>query len=632
MRKSGKKIKSDRINTLRKKYDAFLEDDKKRKDRNEFILRRLEEMRSTSALVQIRHKDNGHLNENIYTSRRVPRLEDNLRTFKSSANIPINYSLQRFDTSILKEISKSFILIPKLQPNISNSVTYLNPLTEKPDMIKNEETDWKSKYDILNELKKSEKEGNSENVNVIYKESNKPFVSSSEPLLKQERQIHEDKTPSDSLHNYNTSIDDTQTGKQNSISVENDTNPTNTSRDFNANGKEDDIDDKTENKICSKPTVLSTELNKNNQYATYVDNIHELESSRQKFPEHKPKIITNMEVHNNVANNDAPQDFINAEYTNKVDNESEYKEKSDQDKCNNEIMQHHKSNDFSEKSVREKGIRIKEEIQEDIKGDIVIVSNENNLQNYETNEAPVIIEQNANAEVSELKNEQNEMFYAENPENKYNYDEHNMENLQYPEENQNYTDEQYSYHDESQQEQTYTAEINEHEESTERYDPNFKQQYTGNYENVIDVPQYENQQYEVDNSYEIQQNVVTANVNYDEVLQNNENIELVPSEDLYQNPEENLYNYSNENYESQQYATNEQQEYVTTDTNVQDQYAVEQEYVGIHTEQDTSEHTEKVPDLENGFVDNENTILTNNKESPIVPDVSLDKTESSEVS
>lgn len=554
----------------------------------------------------------------------MPRLEDNLKTFQSSANIPINYSLQRFDTSVLREISKSFILIPKHQSNISNSVTYLNPLTEKPDMMKNEDTNWKSKYDILNELKKSEKEGNSETVNVIYKEPNKPFVSSSKPLLKQERQIYEDKTLADSLQNYNT---DTETGKRNSNSVENVI--TNTSRDFNAHGKEDDIDDKTEGKICSKPTSLSTESNENNQYATYVDNTHEMEPSRQQFPEHKPKLITNMEVNNNVANNDAPQDFINAEYTNKVDSESEYKEKSDQEKFNNEIMQRHKSNDFSEQGVREKDIPIKEEIQEDIKGDIVIVSNVNNLQNYEANEVPVISEQNANAEVSELENEQNEMFYTEN---KFNYDEHNMENLQYPEENKNYTNEQYSYHDESQQEQTYSAEINDHEESTERYDPNYEQQYTGNYENVMDIPQYQNQQYEVDNSYEIQQNLGTANVNYDEVQPNYENIEHVQPEDLYRNPEENLYNYGNENYESEQYAANEQQEYVTTDPNVQDQYAVEQEYVGIHNEQETSERTEKVLDLEDEFVDNENTILTNNKKSPLVPDVPLDKTGSSEVS
>lgn len=560
----------------------------------------------------------------------MPRLEDNLKTFQSSANFPINYSLQRFDTSILREISKSFILIPKLQSNNSNSVTYLNPLTEKPDMMKNEDTDWKSKYDILNELKKSEKEGNSENVNVIYKEPNKPCVSSSEPLLKQERQIYEDKTLADSLQNYNTPINDIHTGKRNSNRVENVI--TNTSGNFNAHGKEDDIDYKTEGKICSKPTFLSTESNENNQYATYVDNTHEMEPSRQQFPEHKPKLITNMEVNNNVANNDAPQDFINAEYTNKVDSKSEYKEKSDQEKLNNEILQCHKSNDFSDQGVREKDIPIKEKIQEDIKGDIVIVSNVNNLQNYETNEVPIISEQKANAEVSELENEQNEMFYTENPENKFNYDEHNMENLQYPEENQNYTNEQYSYHDESQQEQRYSAEINDHEESTERYDPNYEQQYTGNYENVMDVPQYENQQYEVDNSYEIQQNLVTANVNYDEVQPNNENIENLQSEDLYQNPEENLYNDGSENYESEQYAANKQQEYVTTDLNVQDQYAVEQEYVGIHNEQETSECTEKVLDLEDGFVDNENTILTNNKKSPLVPDVPLDKTESSEVS
>lgn len=39
------RVKSDKINILRKQYDAFLEEDKKRKQRNEFILGRLEDMR-----------------------------------------------------------------------------------------------------------------------------------------------------------------------------------------------------------------------------------------------------------------------------------------------------------------------------------------------------------------------------------------------------------------------------------------------------------------------------------------------------------------------------------------------------------------------------------------------------------
>ncbi|CAH2094617.1 unnamed protein product [Euphydryas editha] len=638
MGKSGKKIKSDRINTLRKQYDAFLEDDKKRKDRNEYILGRLEEMRSSSALVQIRHKDDLDTNENYYTTRRIPysRLEDNVRTFRNQANIPNSSTTQRFEPSILREISKSFILIPKLKSNISNNVTYFNPLTDNAD------TDWKSKYDILNELKNSEKECNSENVNVIFEECNKPFVPTPESLITQENQIYGDNTPADNLQNFNTPTDDSQTSKSNSNGIEKVI--LNASPDFKANNTEDKA------KICSKPTDLLTEpINyyENNQNEISVGNTHEIEASRQEFTEPKSEIRTNMEVYNNVANINASQELTNTEYTNKVDNNNEFQGKSDKEKFDDELMEQNKSKEFYEQRIKEKNIShaensdclkltnnkdisTKEEIQESFKDDIEIDSKLNDIQNYEINDVPIINDQSANAEISELENEQNEMFYTENPENKYNYDENNMEKVQYPEENQNYINEQYSYHDESQQEQPYNSEINEHEESTERYDPNYEQQYTGNYENVMDVPHYETQQYEVENSYEVQQNPVsTANVNYEEVQPNSENIERMPSEDPYQNPEENVYNYGNENYESQQYNTNEQQEYTTTDPNdLEDQYAVEQEYVGRHTEEEILKGVEKGLDLEDGYVDNQNTIIIDNKESTVVPDVSPDKKES----
>lgn len=50
------RIKSERINRLRKVYDTFLEEDKKRKERNEFILGRLDKMRYYSTALQLRHQ------------------------------------------------------------------------------------------------------------------------------------------------------------------------------------------------------------------------------------------------------------------------------------------------------------------------------------------------------------------------------------------------------------------------------------------------------------------------------------------------------------------------------------------------------------------------------------------------
>lgn len=47
------RIKSERINALRKQYDSFLEEDKKRKERNDYILGRLDKMRYSNMAVQL---------------------------------------------------------------------------------------------------------------------------------------------------------------------------------------------------------------------------------------------------------------------------------------------------------------------------------------------------------------------------------------------------------------------------------------------------------------------------------------------------------------------------------------------------------------------------------------------------
>nr|XP_021186394.2 uncharacterized protein LOC110373449 [Helicoverpa armigera] len=175
--------RSDRINALRKQYDAFLEEDKKRKERNEFILGKLDKMRYNSALVPLRHKFQpskfvnrpdvvdrlGHpLEISPVRDLQPPTLSQN----QLIPNTPIN-NIE--ETYLIQEISKKYILIPKVRSSFTSN--YIRNETPKQNTetlqmrsgqdtipindfnpTSSENTDWKSKYEILNILKKEENE------------------------------------------------------------------------------------------------------------------------------------------------------------------------------------------------------------------------------------------------------------------------------------------------------------------------------------------------------------------------------------------------------------------------------------------------------------------------------------------
>uniref|UniRef100_A0A2A4JMX2 Uncharacterized protein n=2 Tax=Heliothis virescens TaxID=7102 RepID=A0A2A4JMX2_HELVI len=188
MGKSNKKARSDRINALRKQYDAFLEEDKKRKERNEFILGKLDKMRYNNALVPLRHKFQpskfdtrpvvvDHLGHQLQIS---PVRDFQPPTLNQNQLIP-NMPVKNIDdTYLIQEISKNYILIPKVRSTFTNNYirneipkqsTEELQLRSDQDTIpvkdfnptSSESTDWKSKYEILNILKKEEndKQGNS---------------------------------------------------------------------------------------------------------------------------------------------------------------------------------------------------------------------------------------------------------------------------------------------------------------------------------------------------------------------------------------------------------------------------------------------------------------------------------------
>ncbi|XP_035449826.2 asparagine-rich protein isoform X2 [Spodoptera frugiperda] len=201
---SAKKAKSDRINALRKQYDAFLEEDKKRKERNDFILGKLDKMRYTTALVVPRHKPNvletrlTMMDRIAYQPEYSPVRDLQPSSLKNPSNLFSDMPMKSTEDALIQEISKKYILIPKLRTTFINShnniwndtagqIHNTDKLPErrpKQDTVPindlklnpSENADWKDKYEILNILKNEEKEKQSENTFVDYKEGSKHFA------------------------------------------------------------------------------------------------------------------------------------------------------------------------------------------------------------------------------------------------------------------------------------------------------------------------------------------------------------------------------------------------------------------------------------------------------------------------
>ncbi|KAJ8714033.1 hypothetical protein PYW08_007653 [Mythimna loreyi] len=175
-------IKSDRINALRKQYDAFLEEDKKRKERNEFILGRLDKMRYTTALVPVRHKPSAFEIRSAVIDR--PGFQSELSSVRDFPSTITNQRQQLLpdiqirnneESYLFQEISKKYILIPKSRTTFMNSnirdgtidhnTGRLQEMLLDQDTVpikelrtnSDDNTDWKSKYEILNILKNEEK-------------------------------------------------------------------------------------------------------------------------------------------------------------------------------------------------------------------------------------------------------------------------------------------------------------------------------------------------------------------------------------------------------------------------------------------------------------------------------------------
>ncbi|XP_061384487.1 protein PFC0760c-like isoform X2 [Danaus plexippus] len=519
MGKSDKKNKSEKIKALRKRYDAFLEEDKKRKERNDYILERLEKMRSCITLVQVRCK--GYSKDSCdYQGGVIKRAIDGPRHMYAKSD-----NQKRDELNILKEISQKYILIPKGATNDPKN-NYDRVIPGDPGLVQSpsNDMDWKSKYSILDELKRQEKGENSKATadkrhgdNDLHDDvKNKNYILEDSNLktnYQNENSDNRDLLPNklDDGHDLNTvnrpnreernnyrnkekepkNSEDLNIEATSALSAEQDEIPLDKNNDQEAKSKLNDLLPQNyqvevkQDQIYYDSNLKEEKDLKNNLYEKLTEEQQPTAVCKDKYlPEEKnvtevekmspeniaqtasdlPSVVSNETV-NVVAKEDIPLSYSNSPEQIKNDN-----------------------------LVIAKTAEVKPTLREEPSTDIKEHEYQQQESNMKTEEN---IEQNASLDVNnEFETEQREMFYEETA-GVYKQGDTTV----YPEENENYANQEYSnYYEDIQKEQIYPIDINEHEETIERYDPNYEEQYANNYDGT-DETEYQTQVYGVDDTY-----------------------------------------------------------------------------------------------------------------------------------
>ncbi|XP_023935886.2 component of gems protein 1 isoform X2 [Bicyclus anynana] len=601
MGKSGKKTKSDRINALRKQYDAFLDEDKKRKDRNEFILGRLEKMRmSTPAVVPVRHvMGNPQINNyNFIPQERsdyVKKLRFDNSILRSREYDASPKCITKDEEILLQEICKKYILIPRLRPINENSVTFYQPPLLNTTPMENIDTDWRNKYNILDELKKIEKEDSSgvskENSHLM----NDKIVKSHELNIIKSNigEAMVNNTDKDTINNSQQNkmqLNALQTYSPDTVSKIDLESDSNILLERNKNMIPKYVKNiEFENEVSPTPVFVSSnqeeyimDSNETNKEFYPHENIIQAEQINENMNNEKVPFnqIQNVElnehkgIHNNVPTKKGAE-FVSINTQNVINApiaQPNVMELSNSDVVHSNITSLNETEDIDLhlKEDEVSGYPVETiEYQEPYSN---VGQNETMAekipQEYEPpNEATIISDNVISSQINEFETEQKQMFYSEET----GYTE-NVDTVGDTTQN-----EQYSYYDESQQEQPYYPEVNEHVESTEQYDPSYEQQYVGNYDENVNAD-YENQQYGLEN-YENHQEV--TNVNYEQHPNQQEIIQHQPDVST-----EN-YDQQQVNYEYQQsgYLDNVDQSHIEN-TNIYDTQASE------HVNYDNQEYNE----------------------------------------
>ncbi|XP_072929875.1 uncharacterized protein [Epargyreus clarus] len=626
MGKSNKKVKNDRINTLRKQYDAYLEEDKKRKERNEYILGKLDKMRSSTALVPISSKASYHYEDSsdVYMRpgnvRKTAPINDNYVSHLEAPNVTSDILNKHLDEStILKEISKRYILIPKRRMPI-DKVEY----AYSKDAIN--DNDWRSKYNILDNLKQQEKEGRSDtptnlhneiinrsykDPEVIYDNQSRIFDNSRNQILPEVNANKLNTYPENKTNKSvdfeipeNSCIDDNKKMPLQASSISpnkdltiDDTKPLHNS-DLTNTTVTSEIHEPHQEYIEEKEKYYSdiNEKQVNYEQNQNIDNdmhITEGYNNSQNYPEgiqleNDNQTLPDYNEHKGYEN------VNDISYSEELSTEVQLQEPSvvaitDENQLINPI-----ENTENEKDIRNaqdlpcpEPVKLNADTDKSYGGqmeaDQITYDPPQDLETTQENN-PVMLENTEHvdhdSEINAFEAEQKEMFYSEQTDDAYAYNQGDSNTGEYPAEGYEQND-QYAYFEGAQQEQGYATNVNEHEEATERYDPHYNQQYEGTYENQ--QPDHVTN-YEHTNAYEQQP--------YQEGNYENQQFENVVN---YENQHENPNVYQPENVSNE----NELQENVLVpqDNEVYDQH--------LYAEQsETQDNIEQQLTAEEGYIEN----------------------------
>lgn len=441
------------------------------------------------------------------------------------------------ETSILTEISKKYILIPKLRTTIQNDVPEVIPSTipapvssviGKKTTNDVDTSDWKSKYDILEQLKTKEKE---EGIHKYAKTDEQPT-----------RKNNIDRANDNTHVMQNYIRDDLSTRYEEEI-------------------PEKDVSDQLAVEKSLEKCIISEKLEIPSTYASHTTSAHSLtpESAAPYTPTQK-ETSDRYEVNENMMHDTQPEPYVdpaeqNVEVASEIDNNIEYQNypeqefpieyeqfipitESDtnhtQEQVINQVENDYNpievinpselANEIYKENIVQEPIETGNEYiaeiadtqeftqdeylagivntQEFTKDEAVVLQHgqgihpENYMSNDETivegNPLPQMLAENPpeNTGIEEFDAEQREMLYSEQADQNYEYveqdagagDAYNKDYAQ----NENYPQTQeYAYYEGAGQEEeegTHPVEINEHEETQQLYDQQYEQQYTTNYE------------------------------------------------------------------------------------------------------------------------------------------------------
>ncbi|XP_013170783.1 PREDICTED: probable serine/threonine-protein kinase kinX isoform X1 [Papilio xuthus] len=566
-----KSFKAERINALRKQYDSFIEEDKKRKDRNEYILERLDKIRTTSAIVQVRNTPKDYFttgNQNLvydrkhYMSNILPMYEKPQYCLNPVNNFNLTMPIQN-EQEILKEISKKYILIPRFRNILENNDNHL--LKSNID----DNSDWRKKYSILEELKQNEKEDKQKtNLNICkdfttinIKDGELNYNKIEEPKLQPELLLSEyNKNSSKTLQDnsgeiaYFDEVNDTEINKVQKPEIKKDfSNNSKNSKDFNkpiSNSQTENLTQNTDSKMQPMTYVTAPQ-----ESPTRDDNINVIDELpnegdvvetdlNSKDLTQKEKMQTEYERELKPKEEDIPVEKV--QYSNIKSESEDLKETAQsanyhQDKGKHEVFEENniKSNidsDIKRDNNISKDLNSEQTSQppgvdgplliENINSTVPNTEQEeanpklNQIESHEEQKAPIIANINpvvqnlenisTDAQIHEFETEQMEMFHSGPNVTEYAYDQTgNVVNDGYVNTVGYAQDENYAYYEGTQQQQLYSTDINDHEESTEQYDPHYEAQYAKyeNQDHIIDE-QYEN--------YEAEENITQQQL-YDQV-------------------------------------------------------------------------------------------------------------------